>query len=177
MKTLFVVSVVLLLMALNSCGYHLRGAYQLPPQMAITVLKSDKMNGELVRGLKRALETSGIFVVDETGYKQTTAVLRIVDETHKKRVLSVDINGRVREYALHYAVTITLSGPNGLFVPGQTLELSRDFIFDPVDVLGKSDEEADLLLDMQHDMVRLIMLRLQAATQTPVTSVETPPAP
>jgi LPS-assembly lipoprotein len=165
---------------LASCGYHLRGAYQLPPQMATTVIRSDNMNGELVRGLKRSLQISGINVVSEVNpsdgkiVKQSeVTVLRIFKESQRKRVLSVDINGRVREFELYYRLSIELTGADGFFVPEQSLELSRDFLFDPEDVLGKSDEEADLLRDMQRDMVRLIMLRLQAVAQkknTPETS-------
>ena len=70
-----------------------------------------------------------------------------------------------------------LSGPQDLLIPRQMLELTRDFTFNPEDVLGKSDEEAELLRDMQHDMVRLIMLRLQAATQKSTTPIDALPAP
>ena len=157
---------------LASCGYHLRGAYKLPPQMATTVIRSDNMNGELVRSLRRGLETGGINVVSEanpadsdTVKQSEVTVLRIFKEKQSKRVLSVDINGRVREFELYYKISLELTGEDGFFVPEQTLELSRDFLFDPEDVLGKSDEEADLLRDMQRDMVRLVMLRLQAVAQ------------
>ena len=175
LAVLFAVS--LFFLGMSSCGYHLRGAYQLPPPMAVTVIKSNNMKGELARSLKRGLETSGIFVVDDAVYKQPAAVLRILDEKHNKRVLSVDINGRVREYALHYELAMELSGPQDLLIPRQMLELTRDFTFNPEDVLGKSDEEAELLRDMQHDMVRLIMLRLQAATQKSTTPIDALPAP
>ncbi|MDQ1363013.1 MAG: LPS-assembly lipoprotein [Pseudomonadota bacterium] len=168
---------------LPSCGYHLRGAYQLPPQMAITVIRADNMNSELVRSLKRSLETSGIHIVqnvtDTNGVvdeKSQATVLRVIREKQGKRVLSVDSKGRVREYELHYAIAIELSGAGNFFVPEQTLELSRDFLFDPEDVLGKSDEEADLLRDMQQDMVRLIMLRLQAVAQKKSSAVQSPQA-
>lgn len=171
------ISTLLLLVVVTGCGFHLRGVYQLPPQMATTMLKVDNMNSELARGLKRSLETSGIIIVDNVVDKKSIAVLRVNKENHSKRVLSVDINGRVREYALHYALTIELSGPTGLVMPDQTLEMSRDFLFDPEDVLGKSDEEADLLRDMQQDMVRLIMLRLQAASSKSSTPVQSSPAP
>jgi LPS-assembly lipoprotein len=180
MKLFIALLVVVLMSLLASCGYHLRGAYQLPPQMATTVIRSDNMNGELVRGLKRSLQISGINVVSEVNpsdgkiVKQSeVTVLRIFKESQRKRVLSVDINGRVREFELYYRLSIELTGADGFFVPEQSLELSRDFLFDPEDVLGKSDEEADLLRDMQRDMVRLIMLRLQAVAQkknTPETS-------
>ena len=172
MKILVSLLASALMLLLGSCGYHLRGAYQLPPQMDTTVIRSSNMNGDLVRSLTRSLETTGINVVSEEnmprgmGAEQAkVAVLQIFNEKQSKRILSVDVNGRVREFELYYKISMDLSGADGFFVPEQTLELSREFLFDPEDVLGKSDEEADLLRDMQHDMVRLIMLRLQAVAQ------------
>jgi LPS-assembly lipoprotein len=169
---------------LTSCGYHLRGAYQLPPQLMNTRIKADNMNSELVRGLRRSLETSGINIIQDAALPSADSSkdsriteLRIVKEKHDKRVLSVDANGRVREYDLQYSIGIELSGSDKFYVPEQTLEISRDFLFDPEDVLGKSDEEADLLRDMQQDMVRLIMLRLQAIAQKSGSFVRPGPAP
>lgn len=172
MKFFIPLLVVVLMLLLGSCGYHLRGAYKLPSQMATTVIRSDNLNSELMRSLRRSLETSGINVVSEVNpadansvQQSKATVLRIFKEKQNKRVLSVDVNGRVREFELYYKISIELTGADGFIVPEQTLELSRDFLFDPEDVLGKSDEEADLLRDMQRDMVRLIMLRLQAVAQ------------
>ena len=178
MKNIVAGFVIVFTLWLAGCGYHLRGAYQLPPQMATTVIKSDNMNGELVHSLKRSLETSNINVVQsvvDDKDKRKVAVLRIVREKNDKRVLSVDANGRVREYELQYEIGIELSGADGFFVPEQTLELSRDFLFDPEDVLGKSDEEADLVRDMQQDMARLIMLRLQAVAQKSSSFIQSTP--
>lgn len=182
MKFSIAFTAIIFTLLLGGCGYHLRGAYQLPPQMATTTIRADNMNSELVRGLKRSFETSGITIVDHLGAndvavaeKSKVAVLRIVKETHNKRILSVDAKGRVREYELHYAIGIELSAADDFFLPEQALELSRDFLFDPEDVLGKSDEEADLLRDMQRDMVRLIMLRLQAVAQKNSSAVQSLP--
>jgi LPS-assembly lipoprotein len=179
MKNLLTIFTLFLALLAGGCGYHLRGAYQLPPQMATTMIRSANMNGELVHSLKRSLETSNINVVqaaNDAENKDRVAVLRIVRENDSKRVLSVDANGRVREYELQYEIAIELSGADGFFVPEQKLELSRDFLFDPEDVLGKSDEEAELIRDMQQDMARLIMLRLQAVARQGSAVIRSTPA-
>lgn len=145
-----------------SCGFHLRGAYELPPEMAVTYVKTSNSNSELVRNLKRTLGASDIRLVDSP--RQAGAVLRVFGENHSRRVLSVDSRGRAREYELIYRVSfeLTASGTD-LHVEPQTLILEREFLFDPEDVLGKGREEATLISDMQQDVVRLLMLRLQAA--------------
>ncbi len=147
--------------SLQACGFHLRGAYQLPESMATTFLETSNDNSELVRFLRRALLASDIELVESKDSAQ--AHLRLLAEQQSKRVLSVDSRGRAREYELSYSVDFVLATQDRVLIPQQRLTLTRDFLFDTEDVLGKGREEAMLIRDMQQDMVRLIMLRLQAA--------------
>lgn len=154
----------LVFMALTGCGFHLRGHYKLPATMAKTFITAANQNSELVRSLKRSLQANDIQIVDSS--QTASATLKIGAEKQDKRVLSVDSRGRAREYELSYAVTFSLqSHDSDLVVEDQTLVLEREFLFDTEDVLGKGREEATLLKDMQQDMVRLILLRLQAVQQ------------
>jgi LPS-assembly lipoprotein len=153
----------LIIFLLSSCGFQLRGSYQLPVQMANTLVIADNKNSELVRALKRALTANRINIVDTR--QQAQAVLTISAEQQKKRVLSVDAQGRVREYEVNYQLSFEVSSDQGDFsISRQTIKLQREFLFDTENVLGKSREQAALVKDMQQDMVRLIMLRLQATT-------------
>jgi LPS-assembly lipoprotein len=152
----------LLSLTLSSCGFHLRGDYKLPPQMANTYIKATDNNSQLIRVLKRLLKTSNINVVKVE--QQAQAILNISDEKQEKRVLSVDTQGRAREYELNYQINFNVStDKNNFLIEEQTIKLQRDFLFDTEDVLGKGREEDTLIKDMQQDMVRLIMSRLQAA--------------
>lgn len=145
----------------SSCGFHLRGDYVLPSQMKHTFIQTTDKNSELFRALKRALKASGIQLVNTR--QQAQAVLNLGTEKQVKRVLSVDTQGRAREYEINYQVTFNVSADeNDFSISEQTLKLQRDFLFDTEDVLGKSREQSILIKDMQQDMVRLIMLRLQA---------------
>ncbi len=148
------------LLALSACGFHLRGAYQLPESMATTFLQAANDNSELVRFLRRTLMASDVELLESKDRAQ--AHLRLHAEKQSKRVLSVDSRGRAREYELSYSVDFELTVDDRVLIPQQQLTLTRDFLFDTEDVLGKGREEALLIRDMQQDMVRLIMLRLQA---------------
>jgi len=152
---------------LTSCGFHLRGAYQLPAFMKTTYVQADNQSGELVRSLKRRLKANGIRIVDDV--HEAAAVFEIQTEILNKRVLSVDSKGRAREYELNYSINFSLldlARENETTLLQQSLKLEREFLFDTEDVLGKSREEATLVKDMQQDMVRLIMLRLQAYNES-----------
>lgn len=153
-----------LIVMISGCGFHLRGAYELPAEMNFTHISAANQNSELVRGLKRVLQANQLTLVDNA--VDAGAILRIISETSGKRVLSVDSQGRAREYELQYSVKFEVtSKDNGFSLSPQELKLQREFLFDPEDVLGKGSEEADLFKGMQQDMVRLIMLRLQAHGQ------------
>jgi LPS-assembly lipoprotein len=152
----------LIVFALTSCGFHLRGAYRLPTQMAVVFLKAEDNNGEVVRILKRTLKASNINIVETK--EESQAVLSLSQRKQSKRVISVDTQGRVLEYELNYQINFSVKAIDSDFeINEQTIKLQRDFLFDAEDVLGKGREEATLIKDMQQDIVRLIMLRLQAA--------------
>ncbi len=158
MKTFFV---LLLSIGLVACGFHLRGAYQLPPQMQTTYIDASNQNSELVRALKRNLKANDIVLVDTR--QDAQAVLTLFGEINKKRVISVDNKGRAREYQLIYGISFSLkSEDESLKLEQQDLKLAREFLFDTEDVLGKGREEALLIKDMQQDIVRLILIRIQA---------------
>jgi len=153
--------VLLLGVSLVSCGFQLRGAYKLPAAMQVTYINQQQVNADLVRSLKIALRASDIKITDvKTG---NAAVLQLYNETKDKRTVSVDAQGRAREYTLTYALRFSLtSNQHDFEIAEQTIRIDRDFIFDPEDVLGNSRGESQLYEEMQQDLVRLLLLRLQS---------------
>ena len=148
---------------LSACGFHLRGDSRLPPEMAHSFIQTASPDSDLLLELRRALRSNGIVIVDDEA--EADSVLRILQEQQNRRVLSVDERGRAREYELSYSVTFDVVGRGGnshFQMPKQNLSLKRDFLFDTEGVLGKGREEQVLVRDMQRDVVRLILLRLQS---------------
>ena len=153
-----------IVLVLTSCGFHLKGAYRLPSQMENTFIKTTDENSELIRVLKRTLKASNINVVKTE--QKARAVLSVFNEQQSKRVISVDTQGRAQEYELNYQISFDVVAKDSSFlIKEQTIKLQKDFLFDTEDVLGKGREEATLVNDMQQDIVRLIMLRLQAISK------------
>ncbi|MDH5483783.1 MAG: LPS assembly lipoprotein LptE [Gammaproteobacteria bacterium] len=146
------------MLVLTACGFHLRGAYKLPEQMQRTYVQAENQNSELIPYLKRALRSSGVQLAESP--QQATAILHLSHESHNKRVISVDSQGRAREYELSYGVSFELSSDTDFAVKPQRLQLQKDFLFDPENVLGKDREEQMLIRDMQSDIVLQIMRKL-----------------
>lgn len=146
---------------LQACGFHLRGDVQLAPQLKKVYIEGSDPYDSLVRELSRALTTAGATVVTEP--QQATAILHILNNSGDRRVLSVRATGKAQEYELYQRLEFRVRAADGQeLLSAQRLELTRDYLFDPNDVLGKASEEETLRRDMRRDLVRLAMLRLEA---------------
>lgn len=154
---------IVTLMALLStaCGFHLRGDVKLAAALNKVYIEGANPYDPLVRELTRSLTTTGATVVEES--KDATAVLQILKNSGSRRVLSVSSVGKVREYELYQTLDFKVRDAAGLeLLAPQHLELTRDYLFDTDNVLGKTNEEETLRRDMRRDLVRLVMLRLEA---------------
>ena len=160
MKWLKPFLVLVLSVSLLNCGFQLRGAYELPAAMQVTYIDYLQINSDLIRSLKIALKASDIKITDIK--TDDAAVLKLYKETRNKRTVSVDAQGRAREYTLTSALRFSVSTKQQFEITEQVIRIERDFIFDPQDVLGNSRGESQLYEEMQQDLVRLLLLRLQS---------------
>lgn len=150
-----------LLLVLSACGFHLRGNVQLAPQLSKVYFKGGDVYNPLVRDWTRSLTTAGSTVVEEV--TSATAIVDILNNSGDRRVLSVRATGKAQEYELYQRLEFRVISADGReLLATQRLELTRDYLFDPNDVLGKAGEEETLRRDMRRDLVRLAMLRLEA---------------
>ena len=140
----------------SGCGYQLRGAVSLPPDLDAIHIAGPP---EIGAALARMLDSGGI-QVQAPG--PARAVLRLSDERFSRRLLSVDPNtGKEREFELAYRVAFQLTDADGkVLVPKQSVSLLRDYVFDADAVLGKSREQSVLRDEMRRDAAGQIARRL-----------------
>lgn len=154
-------TIVLLAGLLAGCGFELRGANVLPPDLRNLYVVA---NQDLQYEVAAFLETSDTNLVKSR--EQADVVLSILNPRYDRRVLSVDPNtGKEREFEIVYTVDVNAVDKQGrsLIAP-QPVSLLRDFIFDTEAVIGASREEAVLQVEMRRDAVQQILYRLRAAT-------------
>ena len=90
-------------------------------------------------------------------------MLTVLTEQQEKVILSLNTQGRVREFQLRYRVAYRVSSPKGLdYVPPTSVVLTRDITFND-QVLAKEVEEGQLYAEMRSDMVQQIIRRLAKA--------------
>jgi len=153
----------MLISVLQACGFSLRGAVELSTDMSPLYLQKNSVL-ELGRDIESLLKSNKIDLIEDKN--RSNAQLVLVKETKKRRVLSVDSNGRVREYLLTYIVTfsINVNAKDTLAKPvtEDTISISRSLLFDADTVLAVANESEILYKDMRRDAARLILLKLQA---------------
>lgn len=154
-------TIVLLAGLLAGCGFELRGANVLPPDLKNLYVVA---NADLAIDVENFLETSDTKLVKSRD--EADVVLTIVNPRYDRRVLSVDPDtGKEREYEIVYTVDVSAVGKEGrTFIASQPLSLVRDFIYDTDAIIGASREEAVLYVEMRRDAVQQILYRLRVAT-------------
>ncbi|HET8551814.1 MAG TPA: LPS assembly lipoprotein LptE [Gammaproteobacteria bacterium] len=164
-------ALLLVALALAGCGYHLQRARNLPPVMQRTVIVGANPYGTLVRELTRALSGTNIEVVQSPAV--ATAELHILRDDAGQRVSSVDSKDRPQAYELHYAVSFSVTHQGQTLLEPQTVSLTRDYVFDPDNVLAGNQEAQRLLDAMRSDLVQVILRRL-AAVKAPGEPADKP---
>ena len=84
-----------------------------------------------------------------------------MQEETEKVVLTVDSDGKAREFELLLRITFEVKRPDNTVLLGQqVIDLNRDFVFDKSDLLGANEEEQELFSEMRKDAAKLIVYRI-----------------
>jgi LPS-assembly lipoprotein len=155
-------AVALAAAVLSGCGFQLRGSsgqYRMPfNSIFLAFADTSALGTELKRNLR-----AGDAVVIESDPSKAQALFDVLSEQRGKSILSLNSQGRVREYLLTYTVVFRVRNAKGAEMLGPTeISLKRNIAFNEAEVLAKEAEEALLYRDMQADLVQQIMRRLAA---------------
>jgi len=155
-------SAVLLAVVLAGCGFHLRGSQSgnLPYKTMYIALPE---TADVRVWLERYIKASGAtrIIEDDRDAKTAEATFQQLADSRVKTILSVNAQGRVREYRLQLTYSFRVINAKGqVLIPSNEISLSRDISFDDSNVLAKDLEEGLLWRDMNNDLVNQIMRRL-----------------
>ena len=150
---------VLIAAALAACGFHLRGVGSGNlPYKAMYIALPDTADVNI--WLQRYIKASGSTEIVEDA-KMADAIFQQLGDNRLKTILSVNAQGRVREYRLQLTYTFRIVNQKGqVLVPSNEVALTRDISFDDSNILAKDLEEGLLWRDMTNDLVNQIMRRL-----------------
>ena len=146
--------------ALGACGFELRRTPPMP--FARIALVGFAPRSPLAAELRQALSEQAQ-VVDTAA--QADVVLQALGDTREKVVVASTSASQVREVQLRMQVRFRIqTGGWRELAPLAELMLVRDLSTNESQALAKQHEEAQMLRDMQADIVQQIMRRLAAVT-------------
>ena len=158
MKRLVFITVAAMVL-LASCGFQLRGTYELPSHLSPVFIDKESMSLPLYRELTSRIKTSGA-VTENTD--EAASVITVLGEDRSRSIRSVDSSGRASEYGLRYTLVFNVKSDGELLIENGTIVRNRTLLFNPDAVLGVANEEQNLYEDMIQDAAGSLMLRLQA---------------
>ena len=160
-----IVFVLLCVVWLTGCGFHLRDAVTLAPPLRQMYLQTADPYGELARNLRQGLQTDGVYWTATPA--TATTILEIVDENTTQQLLSVGGTQQTRQYNLLLSVTFKLTTPAGkILLAPQTVLETQALTVQASQILGGSNEQNNLYNQMRQDIVATLLNRIAAPTVT-----------
>ncbi|MBN2701521.1 MAG: LPS assembly lipoprotein LptE [Methylohalobius sp. ZOD2] len=151
---------------LGGCGFHLRGAVELPPEKRVIALQGIPLNHPFASYMQQILAYSGGRLVADP--QEAATVLVIPEIREDRRELSLDENGKAIEFELIYRLRFEARTPDGeVLAPMQPLALHRIYLNPQVQVIGKAEEEAIIREEMRREAVHTVMRRLRKILEAP----------
>ncbi|WP_455199829.1 LPS-assembly lipoprotein LptE [Kaarinaea lacus] len=150
-----------LLLVLQSCGFHLRGSVDLPPEIHQLAIDDVTTTSQIATELRIQLRRQDIRLLDNVD--DAKLVIVIDAERHQRRVMTVSPEGQVQEFELIYIVNYAIHNKDNqeASISNQNLTIRRGLRFDETAVLGKTSEETRLQQDMVRAAAEQVLRRLQ----------------
>ncbi|MGP8032732.1 MAG: LPS assembly lipoprotein LptE [Steroidobacteraceae bacterium] len=143
---------------LAGCGFHLEGHTALPAVVKTPWLETADRQSDFIVSLKRALLMNGAQLAPQKD--KASAVVMILKDSVKQRVLSVSNLNQPNEYELTYTVSFSVTVDDKELLAPQEISTTRDYSFDPNLLLAKGHEADVLRGAMAQDLADMVVRRL-----------------
>lgn len=145
--------------SISSCGYKLAGSGEFASSLDNTSVQGAVPSRELTRYIEKHLISNDINVVDAN---QASAIITILNEETDRTVISLDDEGKVREFELILNIEYEVKSAGGsTLMSSKKININRDFVFNKTNILGSEQEQQNMYSEMRDDAARVIVYRLQ----------------
>jgi len=154
--------VLVMALLLSACGYHLRGAFQLPENLKSVYVEG--VTGDVLEQFKQVLKASSATL--SSSRKEAGIVIKVSNEEFNRRVLSVSSSGKSNEFELEYRMDYEFANAKDvLLMEKQTVEIRRDYYNDQKFVIAKENEENVIRNEMYRQAVQTILNRARVVLE------------
>ncbi len=161
--------ILLSMILLSSCGFHLRGKYEYAAELNPIMIRSE--DRDFIYELEEVFDFSDLEVADSIS--GANAILEFTTETYERKPVTLDERGRATRYRLLYTARYRVMNRSGdaLLRRGST-SASRILDYDSSQVLQADSEEEFLKEEMYEDMAQAVARRLARVTGEVVATAE-----
>jgi LPS-assembly lipoprotein len=147
--------VFVLALLLSACGYHLRGAFELPENMKSVYVEGG--SGSLLEQFRQIMKASSSAQL-ASSRKGAGIVIKIFNEDFNRRVLSLSERGKTNEFELVYHLDYEFANvSDALLMERQTVDVRREYYNDQQFIIAKDNEEAVIRNEMYRQAVQTII--------------------
>ncbi|HSX71212.1 MAG TPA: LPS assembly lipoprotein LptE, partial [Pseudomonas sp.] len=151
--------VIGLAVLLSACGFQLRGTGSAEFALKEIDLQARNAYGDTVKQLRQLLENSDVKVHNGAPY-----LLLLANEQETQRTASVTSSARSAEYELTTHLDYEIRGEKNMLLLRDKLEVQRVYVHDENNLIGSSQESAQLRQEMRRELIQQVSLRLQLLT-------------
>lgn len=168
MNRVLKIVVLLPMLALAACGFHLRGSAALPPGMQRVHLTVGG-SGDFQRKLARALLASNVTLEDKPG--PGIGELRVPAQNFTVQSLTINGAAQVTEFAVRLHVVFSAADPDGkVIAPEQSIDMQREYSYDASQPVGTQSQMEQIQGSLIDDAVQAVLFRLQAVAKNGATA-------
>lgn len=157
----FLAVVVAASLLVQSCGFHLRGLVEMPPELDSIYIEGGLPNSQMREILRQKLIGSKVNVLERR--EKSGAVLRILNDKITRRIASVNTVGQPNEYELKYSLSYQLEDGQGrALLASREISLLRTYRYDPNNILSVEEEAQRIKLEMARSAVNQMLRQISA---------------
>lgn len=151
------------LFLLTSCGFHLRGNYNLPSTLQQVYVSYDQPFDPFVEKLKASLSRAKVSLVEQSA--QAKYVLRINKIAQNSVLQATSTTGQINTYTMQYVINFELTDAAGsVLLPAQDVQSNGNYTLSSTQLLTNFNQQPALTSGLQQDAINQLLFRLSGKT-------------
>jgi LPS-assembly lipoprotein len=155
-------SLLVILVTVTACGFHLRGTQKTAHQVETFAIQPDNPTEFFQRIFRRYLRDIGVKIQPATA---DMYVVRLQPEHYVREVLIIGTDALAKQESMIYTINFEILSPYEGALGPQSVQVTRMLNLDPSRILGQNQEESIMLAEMREEASMQIYYRLNVIVE------------
>ena len=160
-----IIASCLIALTLSACGWHIRGAIDLPKDLSQLYISAVDSKGALMTELRQLLKTNRVSLVDNEN--EANYSLNIIEETKDRRSAGVGGDALSSSYEITLKAIYEIRLKNSTAVTKGTAISVRSYNYRSTSINSATQEEILLDQEMRRELAQQMLRQLNAVVTNP----------